>query len=143
MVIPLAGLLLYWFFIKNQPLFSQVQERLGDLNDVLRENLLGVRVVKAFAREPVEMQRYTQMNNNLVAVYLKTLSAIRNTFPFIFLLSNLVTLAVIGFGGAQVIEGRFTIGELVAFNAYLLFIVQPVLLIGFAAPVIAQAGGFG
>lgn len=138
-VIPLAGLLLYRFFSQNQPLFGQVQARLGDLNEVLRENLLGVRVVKAFVREPMELRRYTQLNQNLVAVYLKTLNAIRNTFPFIFLLSNLITLAVVGYGGAQVIEGTFTVGELVAFNAYLLFILQPVLLIGFAAPVIAQA----
>ncbi|MEL6940914.1 MAG: ABC transporter ATP-binding protein [Cyanobacteria bacterium J06598_1] len=137
--IPLAGALLYRFFGQNRPLFSQVQQKLGDLNEVLRENLLGVRVVKAFAREPVELQRYTQMNSSLVAIYLKTLAAIRNTFPFIFLLSNLITISVIGYGGAQVINGTFTIGELVAFNAYLLFIVQPVLLIGFAAPVIAQA----
>ena len=138
-VVPMAGALLFRFFSQNQRLFGQVQEQLGDLNEVLRENLLGVRVVKAFAREPVEMSRYTQTNNSLVVVYLKTLSAIRNTFPFIFLLSNLVTLAVIGYGGAQVIDGTFTVGELVAFNAYLLFILQPVLLIGFAAPVIAQA----
>ncbi|MGC1306976.1 MAG: ABC transporter ATP-binding protein [Phormidesmis sp.] len=137
--VPLAGLLLFRFFGQNQPLFSQVQERLGDLNEVLRENLLGVRVVKAFTREPVEMTRYTQLNNNLVAVYLKTLDAIRNTFPFVFLLSNLITLSVIGYGGAQVINGTLSLGELVAFNAYLLFILQPVLLIGFAAPVIAQA----
>ena len=138
-VVPMAGALLFRFFSQNQRLFGQVQEQLGDLNEVLRENLLGVRVVKAFARESVEMSRYTQTNSSLVAVYLKTLSAIRNTFPFIFLLSNLVTLAVVGYGGAQVIDGTFTVGELVAFNAYLLFILQPVLLIGFAAPVIAQA----
>ena len=138
-VIPSASLLLYRFLRINRPLFAQVQQKLGDLNDVLRENLLGVRVVKAFAREPVELRRYTQMNGSLVGVYLKTLGAIRNTFPFVFLLSNLVTIAVIGYGGAQVIDGTFSIGELVAFNAYLLFIVQPVLLIGFAAPVIAQA----
>jgi ATP-binding cassette, subfamily B, multidrug efflux pump len=138
-VIPMAGALLYRFFVKNQPLFGQVQEQLGDLNEVLRENLLGVRVVKAFAREPVELVRYSQANQQLVAVYLKTLDAIRNTFPFIFLLSNLVTLAVVGYGGAQVIGGSFTLGELVAFNAYLLYILQPVLLIGFAAPAIAQA----
>jgi ATP-binding cassette, subfamily B, multidrug efflux pump len=138
-VIPMAGALLYRFFVKNQPLFGQVQEQLGDLNEVLRENLLGVRVVKSFAREPVELVRYSQANQQLVAVYLKTLRAIRNTFPFIFLLSNLVTLAVVGYGGAQVIGGSFTLGELVAFNAYLLYILQPVLLIGFAAPAIAQA----
>ena len=138
-VIPLSGALLYRFLQMNRPLFGQVQQKLGDLNEVLRENLLGVRVVKAFAREPVELQRYTQMNGSLIAVYLKTIAAIRNTFPLIFLLSNLVTVAVIGYGGAQVIARQFTIGELVAFNSYLLFIVQPVLLIGFAAPAIAQA----
>ncbi|MEL7144535.1 MAG: ABC transporter ATP-binding protein [Cyanobacteria bacterium J06573_11] len=137
--VPVAGVLIFRFFKKNRPLFGQVQERLGDLNEVLRENLLGVRVVKAFAREPVELARYTQTNSSLVATYLKTISAIRNTFPFIFLTSNLVTIAVIGYGGSQVINGSFTLGELVAFNAYLLFIIQPVLLIGFAAPVIAQA----
>ncbi|HTL88325.1 MAG TPA: ABC transporter ATP-binding protein, partial [Leptolyngbya sp.] len=138
-VVPLAGALIFRFFRKNQPLFSQVQQRLGDLNEVLRENLLGVRVVKAFAREPIEQRRYTEMNNNLVSIYLKTLNATRNTFPFIFLLSNLITLAVVGYGGFQTINGTFTVGELVAFNAYLLFVLQPVLLIGFAAPVIAQA----
>ncbi|MEO0645519.1 MAG: ABC transporter ATP-binding protein [Cyanobacteria bacterium J06650_10] len=137
--VPVAGVLIFRFFKKNRPLFGQVQERLGDLNEVLRENLLGVRVVKAFAREPVELARYTQTNSSLVATYLKTISAIRNTFPFIFLTSNLVTIAIIGYGGSQVINGSFTLGELVAFNAYLLFIIQPVLLIGFAAPVIAQA----
>jgi ATP-binding cassette subfamily B protein len=70
---------------------------------------------------------------------MKTISAIRNTFPFIFLLSNLVTVVVFGYGGAQVIGGKFSIGELVAFNSYLALILQPVLLIGFAAPAIAQA----
>jgi ATP-binding cassette subfamily B protein len=70
---------------------------------------------------------------------MQTISAIRNVFPYIFLLSNLITLAVVGYGGAQVIGKTFTIGELVAFNSYLLFILQPIFLIGFAAPVIAQA----
>ena len=138
-LVPLAALLLTQFLRQNQSLFSQIQQQLGNLNAVLQENLFGVRVVKAFVREPIERSRYTQLNNELVAVNLRTLRAIRNTFPLIFLLSNLITVAVVGFGGAQVIGGNFTIGELVAFNSYLLFILQPVLLIGFAAPAIAQA----
>ena len=138
-LVPLAALILTRFLRRNQSLFSQIQQQLGNLNAVLQENLFGVRVVKAFVREPIERSRYTQLNNELVAVNLRTLSAIRNTFPLIFLLSNLITVAVVGFGGAQVIGGSFTIGELVAFNSYLLFILQPVLLIGFAAPAIAQA----
>jgi len=138
-VVPIAGWLLARFFTKNSSLFGQVQEQLGDLNAVLQENLIGVRVVKAFVRESAELSRYTMLNDELVAINMKTIRAIRGTFPIIFLLSNLITLAVVGYGGAEVIGKRFSIGELVAFNSYLLFILQPILLIGFAAPAIAQA----
>jgi ATP-binding cassette, subfamily B, multidrug efflux pump len=120
-------------------LFRQAQEQLSELNAVLQENLVGIRVVKAFVREEAEAQRYTDLNNVLVRTNMKTIRAIRNTFPLIFLLSNLVTLVVFGYGGSAVIGGQFSIGELVAFNSYLLLILQPVLLLGFAAPAIAQA----
>jgi len=138
-VIPMNGWLLARFFTQNGELFRQVQEQLGDLNAILQENLIGIRVVKAFVRESAEAKRYTAMNDSLVAANMKTIRAIRNTFPIIFLLSNLVTLAVFGYGGSEVIDGKFSVGELVAFNSYLLLILQPVLLIGFAAPAIAQA----
>lgn len=138
-VVPLAAWLLAQFLTRNGELFRRVQEQLGDLNAVLQENLLGVRVVKAFVRESAELTRYTHLNDDLVMANMKTIRAIRGTFPLIFLLSNLITLAVVGYGGAEVIGGRFSIGELVAFNSYLLLILQPILLIGFAAPAIAQA----
>ncbi|MBE9112357.1 ABC transporter ATP-binding protein [Nodosilinea sp. LEGE 07298] len=138
-VVPVAGWLMARFFSQNNRLFRQVQEQLAELNGVLQENLLGVRVVKAFVREEVERDRYTQLNTSLIAANMKTIVAIRNTFPFIFLASNLVVVAVVGYGGAAVINDQFSVGELVAFNAYLLLIVQPILLIGFAAPAIAQA----
>ncbi len=137
--VPIAGFLLARFFAKNGKLFGRVQQQLGELNAVLQENLLGVRVVKAFAREPVEIERYTTLNDELVAVNMRTIRALRNTFPFIFLLGNLVTLAVVGYGGREVIGGKFSIGELVAFNSYQALILQPILLMGLAAPAIAQA----
>lgn len=138
-VIPMSGWLMARFLQKNSKLFGQVQQELGNLNTVLQENLFGVRVVKAFVRESTETQRYTTLNDALLKTNMKTILAIRNTFPFIFLLSNLVTVVVVGYGGIAVIKDRFSIGELVAFNSYLLLILQPVLLIGFAAPAIAQA----
>jgi ATP-binding cassette, subfamily B, multidrug efflux pump len=138
-LVPLAALILANFLIKNQKIFGLAQERLGDLNGVLQENLSGVRIVKAFVRESLEMSRYQDINRDLVSVSMKTISAIRNTFPIVFFLSNLITLAVVGYAGVEVIDNRFTVGELVAFNTYLLFILQPILLIGFAAPAIAQA----
>ena len=138
-VVPMSGWLMARFITQNDRLFRQVQEQLSDLNAVLQENLIGIRVVKAFVRESAERSRYTGLNDALVTANMKTIRAIRNTFPFIFLLSNLVTLAVFGYGGAQVIGNTFSIGELVAFNSYLILILQPILLIGFAAPAIAQA----
>ncbi|MHC5672114.1 ABC transporter ATP-binding protein [Nostoc sp.] len=138
-VIPLAASLMARFINGNNKLFRQVQEQLSDLNAVLQENLLGIRVVKAFVRESTERSRYTTMNDALLKANMKTISAIRDTLPLIFLLSNLVTLAVFAYGGAQVIGRRFSIGELVAFNSYVALILQPILLIGFAAPAIAQS----
>ncbi|WP_414579084.1 ABC transporter ATP-binding protein [Anabaena sp. CCY 9402-a] len=139
-VVPLSAWLMGRFVTRNDQIFRQVQEKLSDLNAVLQENLIGIRVVKAFVRESAEKSRYTSLNDELVTANMKTIRAIRNTFPFIFLLSNLVTLAVFGYGGAQVMRDSFSIGELVAFNSYLVLIFQPILLIGFAAPAIAQAG---
>lgn len=139
LIVPSTGWLLARFFINNGELFGQVQTQLGNLNAVLQENLVGIRVVKAFVREVAEAQRYTALNNELVATNLRTIRAIRNTFPLIFLLTNLMTVVVFGFGGLEVIGGVFSVGELVAFNSYLLLLLQPILLIGFSAPVIAQA----
>jgi ATP-binding cassette, subfamily B, multidrug efflux pump len=138
-VVPIAGWLMARFITHNNKLFREVQEQLSNLNAVLQENLIGIRVVKAFVRESAERSRYTTLNDGLIKANIKTISAIRDTFPLIFLLSNLVTLAVFGYGGAQVIGKRFSIGELVAFNSYLALILQPILLIGFAAPAIAQS----
>ena len=139
-IIPITALILGLFLFKNGALFGSLQEKLGNLNSVLQENLIGIRVVKAFVREPQELARYSDLNQDLVRANMRAIMAIRNAFPFIFLLSNLVTVAVVGYGGWQVIENKFSIGELVAFNSYLLYILQPILLIGFAAPAIAQAG---
>ncbi|MBD2209117.1 ABC transporter ATP-binding protein [Calothrix sp. FACHB-156] len=138
-VVPMSGWLMARFVSRNSRLFGQIQQQLGDLNAVLQENLVGIRVVKAFVRESEERSRYTGLNDALVTANMRTIDAIHNTFPFIFLLSNLVTLAVFGYGGAQVIGQRFSIGELVAFNSYLILVLQPILLIGFAAPAITQA----
>jgi len=139
-IIPLTGLILGLFLSRNAALFGSLQEKLGNLNAVLQENLAGVRVVKAFVRESEELDRYNRMNQDLINTNMRAIMAIRNAFPYIFLLSNLVTVAVVGYGGWQVIEDKFSIGELVAFNSYLLYILQPILLIGFSAPAIAQAG---
>jgi ATP-binding cassette, subfamily B, multidrug efflux pump len=104
-LVPLVALILANFLIKNQKVFGLAQQRLGDLNGVLQENIAGVRIVKAFVRELVEMSRYQEINRDLINVNIRTISAIRNTFPIVFFLSNLITLAVaergVGLSGGQ------------------------------------------
>ena len=136
-VVPII-LLLLRFVKRVAPLFGLVQQSVGQLNTILREDLGGVRVVRAFAREAHEDARYQRVNDLLRERNEITVVAIANNFPFVFLFANLGTLAVIWLGGIQVIGGSLSIGELIAFNSYLAFLVQPLLTMGFLAAGISR-----
>lgn len=139
-IIPPIVFVLVRFVQRIRPLFGEVQQTLGRLNTVLQEDLSGVRVIRAFAREDYETKRYRDVNDELLDKNLQTVRTFASNFPIIFLLSNLGTLGIILFGGLQVIGGRLSIGELVAFNAYLGFLLQPILTIGFLSASISRAG---
>lgn len=140
LTIPAIFAVLFRFVRTIGPLFGRVQAILGRLNTTLQESLAGVRTVRAFGREPHEIRRYGAVNDELLAANLSTVQAFGTNFPLVFLLANLGTLVVIGYGGLEVIAGRLTIGELVAFNAYLAFLLFPILTIGFQASGIPRAG---
>ena len=139
-IVPVIALLLVRFVSRIRPLFREVQQTLGRLNTVLQEDLSGVRVIRAFAREDYETARYKAVNDELLAKNLTTVRVFANNFPFVFLLANLGTLAIIWFGGWQVIGGRLSVGELVAFNTLLGFMLFPILTIGFLSASISRAG---
>jgi ATP-binding cassette subfamily B multidrug efflux pump len=139
-VVPIIAVLLVRFVGRIRPLFREVQQTLGRLNTVLQEDLLGVRVIRAFAREDYETARYTAVNEELLEKNLTTVRVVSNNFPFVFLFANLGTLAIIWFGGWQVIGGRLSIGDLVAFNTLLGFMLFPILTIGFLSASISRAG---
>jgi len=122
-----------------RPLFTRVQQYLARLNTILQENLAGVRVVKAFAREPYEHRRFSAANRDLMEQQIETGRLIATAFPLIFLLSNLGTLAVIWLGGLQVIGGRLTIGELIAFQSYLMMTMFPLFMLGMILAMVSQA----
>jgi ATP-binding cassette subfamily B protein len=137
--IPLMGIILMQFMRIIRPLFSEAQSKLGALNTVLQENLVGIRVVQAFAREPYEAERYQAINNDLTAVNIKALRGMANNFPLFFLISNLGTLAVIWYGGREVIGGLLSIGELVAFNTYLALLIMPIMMLGMITAQLSRA----
>lgn len=139
-IIPPIIFVLVRFVQKIRPLFGQVQQILGRLNTVLQEDLSGVRVIRAFAREDYETERYRNVNDELLNKNLETVKTFSNNFPVIFFLSSLGTLGIVLFGGLQVIGGSLSIGELVAFNSYLAFLLQPILTIGFLSASISRAG---
>jgi ATP-binding cassette subfamily B multidrug efflux pump len=139
-IVPIIAVLLVRFVGRIRPLFREVQQTLGRLNTVLQEDLLGVRVIRAFAREDYETARYASVNDELLEKNLTTVRVFSNNFPFVFLFANLGTLAIIWFGGWQVIGGRLSVGDLVAFNTLLGFMLFPILTIGFLSASISRAG---
>ncbi len=139
-IIPAIMVVFIFFFRTIGPRFRVVQQKLGNLNTVLQENLAGVRVVKAFGREPYELKRYRVSNDDLLKENLAVVRGTTLTFPLIFTIANLGTLAVIWFGGNEVIGGSLSVGELVAFNAYLGFLLMPVFVLGNTATLLTQSG---
>jgi ATP-binding cassette subfamily B multidrug efflux pump len=139
-IVPIIAALLVRFVGRIRPLFREIQQTLGRLNSVLQEDLLGVRVIRAFAREDYETARYTSVNEELLGKNLTTVRVFSNNFPFVFLFANLGTLAIIWFGGWQVIGGGLSVGDLVAFNTLLGFMLFPILTIGFLSASISRAG---
>jgi ATP-binding cassette subfamily B protein len=138
-LMPLTMFVFAYFATRLRPLFTRVQQYLAHLNTVLQENLAGVRVVKAFAREPYEWQRFDVANQDLTDQSIDVGKMIARAFPLIFLLTNLGTLAVVWLGGLQVISRNMTIGELVAFQSYLMMTMFPLFMLGMIIAMVSQA----
>ena len=127
------------FVRRAHPLFIGVQSRLAALNTILQENLAGVRVVKAFVREDYEAERYSRANDQLLEQNIRVVKVFSSAFPLTFFIANLGTVAVIWYGGYQVIGGELTLGELVAFNTYLGLLMFPAFMLGMLSAGIARA----
>ncbi len=127
------------FFMKARPLFTEAQRRLEALNIALQENLVGVRVVRAFVRRAFEMERFAARNEAVMTIQLKVGRIIAFAIPIIFLIANLATLGVTWVGGIQVINERMTVGALVALSNYILMAIFPVFMLSFLLANMAQA----
>jgi len=139
-LVPLTLGLFAFFAGRARPLFMQIQQRMADLNTVLQENLVGIRVVKAFARESFEFRRYTKANQSLFDLNLVVGRMFAMAIPLIFLIANLASLAVYWIGGYQAIAERISVGRLVAFSNYMLMAFFPMLMLGMIMAMISQAG---
>ena len=138
-VLPIALVIFMVFGRVAQPLFREVQQRLASVNTLLQENLAGLRVVKSFAKEPAEEERFGDRLDDLLEQRLVIARIFSFLFPFIFLVANLGQAAILYFGGRAIIEGNLTLGEWQKFSLYLVYIFIPMGQLGFIISLMAQA----
>lgn len=138
-LLPITLIFSYFFIKLLQPLFTKVQERLDRLNQVMQENLLGIRVVKAFVRRDYENRRFEKANDELYGNSLRVAQLLSIFNPLTVTLLNLGIVAVLYFGGIQIQVGTATIGEIVAFTNYLNSAMFSVLTLSLMAGNVASA----
>ncbi len=137
--IPLLVLALSIAIARGFPLFAIVQQKLDRVNEVIRENLSGVRVVKAFVRADFEKTRFAQANQELIEITVKASRMVALVLPIILLILNLSIVAVLWFGGIQINQGNMQVGQLIAFINYLTQILTSLLMVAFILMAVSRA----
>ena len=138
-LIPATTILVYLFIRKVQPYFAMVQEKLEYLNQVMQENLVGIRVVKAFVRRDYENERFEDANNQLYETQLSFTQLLSIFFPIVMVLMNMGSVAIIYFGGLQVFVGTTSVGTIMAFVNYVFSTMFPVMMLAMMAGQISSA----
>jgi len=125
------------------PQFRKMQTRIDTINRVLREQLTGIRVVRAFVREPVEVARFADANTDVTETALKAGRLFALMFPFVLLVMNVSSIAVLWFGAGRIDAGDLQVGSLVAFLSYLIQILMAVMMATFMAVLLPRASVSG
>ncbi|MBU8868391.1 MULTISPECIES: ABC transporter ATP-binding protein [Paenarthrobacter] len=121
------------------PLFRKMQVRIDAVNRVLREQLTGIRVVRAFVREDMETSRFGRANDDVTDVALRAGRLMALMFPVVMLVMNISSVAVIWFGSFRIEDGSMQVGTLIAFLSYLMQILMSVMMATFMAVMIPRA----
>ena len=121
------------------PTFRVMQERIDGINRVLREQITGIRVVRAFVREREETDRFEHSNGQLTGTSLRAGRLMAFMFPIVMLIINGSSVAVIWFGGNRIAAGDLTIGALIAFLSYFVLILMSVMMATFVASMAPRA----
>ena len=138
-LLPVVIVLVTLFIRMIEPLFTKVQERLEALNQVLQENISGIRVVKAFVHRDYEGARFDRANRELTGTSVRVTQLLSVFFPLIMAIMNLGGVALIYYGGIQVYQGTATVGEIMAFTNYLMSTMFPVIMLSMMAGQISAA----
>ena len=137
--VPLLAVLITLIARKMVPQFRRMQERVDGVNRVLREQITGVRVVRAFVREPVETKRFAEANTELTDTALRAGRLMALMFPTVMLVLNVSSVAVLWFGASRIDSGQMQVGALTAFLNYLAQILMSVMMATFMVMMIPRA----
>ncbi|KXP15191.1 multidrug ABC transporter ATP-binding protein [Tsukamurella pseudospumae] len=137
--VPVLGAVLGVVIAKMIPGFRLVQTRLDAVNRVLREQLTGVRVIRAFVREPVERDRFDGANTSLTDASVRVMRLMAIMFPWVMLVLNLSTVAVWWFGAHLIADGSAQIGSVTAYMQYMMQILMSVMMATFMVMMVPRA----
>ncbi|MFJ9035933.1 ABC transporter ATP-binding protein [Streptomyces sp. NPDC102406] len=130
-VLPVMAIVLSLIIRRMRPLFRSMQVKLDTVNRVLREQITGNRVIRAFVRDDFEKGRFGEANRDLTETSLATGRIMALMFPFVMTIVNVASIAVVWFGAHRIDGGAMQIGDLTAFLAYLMQIVMSVMMATF------------
>jgi len=137
--VPLLAVSIWLVIRRMGPLFRVMQTRIDTLNRVLREQITGIRVVRAFVREPYETQRFGTANGDLTATATSVGRLMASIFPIVMFILNISSVAVLWFGAQRVDSGQMQIGSLTAFLSYLVQILMSVMMATFLLMIAPRA----
>lgn len=137
--IPILSISIYLILRKGFPLFIKVQQLVDRLNDIVRENLINIRVVKSFVREDFEEKKFTRSSQDLQDMVVRASNIVVSAFPIMQLIMNLSVIAILWFGGAKVISGNLKVGELISFVNYLAQILISLMMLSMIMMAFARA----
>ncbi|RPF33289.1 ABC transporter ATP-binding protein [Streptomyces sp. TLI_185] len=138
-VVPTLGICVTLIVRRLRPLFRAMQVRLDTVNRVLREQITGNRVIRAFVRDDYEKDRFRKANTDLTEMQLATGNMLALMFPIVMTVVNLSSIAVVWFGAHRIDSGGMAIGDLTAFLAYLMQIVMSVMMATFMFMMVPRA----
>jgi subfamily B ATP-binding cassette protein MsbA len=124
--VPILAIALRHYNTKIRPVYRSVRARLGDINAKLQDNLSGIRVIQAFAREEMERQRFTTESERYYRARVKGIRYWSVFFPAIRFLGAMGSVIVLGVGAAMVVKGELSLGTLVAFLSYTTSFYEPI-----------------
>ncbi|WP_214320485.1 ABC transporter ATP-binding protein [Nonomuraea sediminis] len=138
-VLPLMIAIVSVIVVRMRPLFRTMQERIDRINQVLREQITGIRVIRAFVRDRHERERFRAANDQLTDVSLRVGRLMALMFPTVMLVVNVSSVAVVWFGGHRIADGSMQVGALTAVISYLMQILMSVMMAMFMFMMIPRA----